>query len=144
MKNSIFFIVTLILFISCEKGNPVELEEFYTKIEVVNWNDLSSQNEDISFSVKKWNSMPFMDFKRRIVKDLIQNHLKKGDVFEKDKFLKLISTPLFYFEKNGYVVMGYPIGKKIEDKLCVFFIIYDGKIHNTLFAKLKTFSTIIN
>lgn len=88
--------------------------------------------------------MPFMDTKRRIVKDLVKNYLKKGDRFNKDKFLELISYPLYEFESEKYVVLGYPIGKEIEDKLLVFFIIYEGKIYDTLFAKIKTYDAKFN
>ncbi|MFK7748599.1 MAG: hypothetical protein AB8B65_09425 [Kordia sp.] len=143
-RNYTLLAIILILLSACGNGKPKALEKFYENIEIVSWDDISSPEEDIDFTIKRWNAMPFMDTKRRIVKDLVKNYLKKGDRFNKDKFLELISYPLYEFESEKYVVLGYPIGKEIEDKLLVFFIIYEGKIYDTLFAKIKTYDAKFN
>jgi len=137
LKNSIFILLILSVFVACEKAKPEALQELYNEIEVIPWDNVSTSKEDIAFTVEKWNAMPFLDFKRRIAKDLLKNHLKKGDTFDKEKLLSLLSFPLYEYQKEDYIVLGYPIGKEHDDNLFLFFIIHDDKIYDTLFAKIS-------
>jgi len=137
MVHKFFSLVVILLILTSCNERPDALEEFYSQIDIIAPEDLSTPDEDLPFTRKRWSAMPFMDLKRRIVKDLTKNYLVKGQAFDENKFRELIAMPFYNFEKDGYHVAGYPIGADIDDRTCVFFIIHENKVHDVIFATVK-------